>query len=322
MATIPSNNHYLQSEPWAIARDDSPWHSQLIHIANQPVFVYKRKTPIGLVIHIPGLEPKTDNVKDLTEIVKNKFSKAVVCKLETCGPNNEMLANELLQHGWQQGRTTQYAYTVQLDLTKSVDQLKIELKKRARNEINRAMKNDVLVKEQQITPYTLNTMYQLLTATAQRKQFGVHDKDFTLKYWQAMHEATRMRLFFATKGPDILAAAVILISHNGLKAWYKEGASTLLAPTLNAPRYLLWEIALQLKATGIELFDLSGIPDPATYEMSTMHGIYVFKTAYNNTITPMMPAYELPLNQWAYKLWPKTELLLRKLSQARRKNWY
>ena len=271
---------------------------------------------------MPGYHVPHNQIKELVNTIKSELPRNVTCKLETCSPYDESLCKALEDQGWVKGRTTQYSHTVQFDLTRPIEVLRAEMKKRARNEINRAVANDVQVIEQTITEASITQMYELLKNTASRKQFSVHDKNFLFTFWQEMAQAGRMRMFFAMHGTQIITAAVIILSQDGKQAWYKEGASVPESNGLNAPRYLLWEIAQALKVDGVESFDLGGVPDPATYESSSMKGIFIFKTAYTAEITRMMPAYELPINKTKYKLWPKTELVLRKLAHLRHNNWY
>lgn len=317
-----ANNHYLQSEQWALARHGSVWEDQTLMWQQQPLRTYVRNSPIGSIVFIPGFHPLSDDIAEFTQFIKDNYPASVLCKLETCCPYSEELEASLKANGWQCGRTTQYSHTVQFDLTKTPQALLVEMKKRARNEMNRAINNSVTVHELEPTDSALKEMYQLLTSTANRKQFTVHDESFIFTYWGAMREAGMLRLFQATKDKQVLAAAVVLVSKDGQRAWYKEGASTLLEPQLNAPRLLLWEIAQILQKDGIQVFDLGGIPDPDTHEQSRMKGIFTFKTAYSNDITTMMPVYELPLKPTRYKLWPKTELVLKKLAYKKGENWY
>jgi serine/alanine adding enzyme len=316
------NNHYLQSEQWAVARHGSVWDDQTLVWHDVPLRTYVRSSPLGKVVFITGFQVDPTDVHDFTTFLRQQYKTAFLCKLETGAPEDHTLEQPLKQSGWKHGRTTQYSHTVELDLTKPTDALLKDMKKRARNELNRATNNGVEVVELSPIDDELDVMYKLLTSTASRKQFAVHDKHFLFTYWRAMRDASMLRLFQAKKDGQILAAAVILVSKDGQKAWYKEGASTLLEPQLNAPRLLLWRIAQTLQEDGIKNFDLGGIPDPATYEHSQMKGIFIFKTAYSSEITKMMPVYELPLKPLRYKLWPKTEVALRKTAQKQGGNWY
>ena len=305
-----------------MAREGSVWHSTILQLDETAIRAYDRLSPIGQVVHLPGFSPQLTRIPALTELVRQKFPSAVTCKLETCQPYDGQLAQALQANGWLEARPTQYAYTVMLDLTKSPETLTKELKKRARNELNRARNNGVMVIERTPDDEHLELMYQLLTQTASRKQFSVHDKNFTFAYWRNMRQAGMLRLFFAEHEGLILAAAVVLVGYDGKQAWYKEGASTTEQTNINGARYLIWEIAKSLQAEGVKTFDLGGIPDPATYEASSMKGIYIFKTAYTSETVKMMPAYELPISPMRYKLWPKVELILRKNAQRQLGNWY
>lgn len=324
-----TNNHYQQSEQWALARHGSVWRDETLVWQDQPLRTLVRSSPLGKIVFIPGFYPDSNNIPALTNFLRSEYQTAFICKLETLVPKDERLIKSLQKSGWESGRTTQYSHTVQFDLTTSPEILLRNMKKRARNELNRAVKNNVKVVEMPAHDNQLDVMYELLANTAARKKFSVHDKHFLFTYWRAMRDAGMLRLFQAQQSSEtnvtekkILAAAIIIVSQDGKRAWYKEGASTLLESQLNAPRLLLWEVAKKLQKDGVQVFDLGGIPEPITYEHSHMKGIYIFKTAYSPNITTMMPVYELPLKPLRYKLWPKTEIALRKLSHKQGSNWY
>ncbi len=314
--------HYLQSDSWAKVRERSAWKPGDISLATRTVRYFRRRTPAGSVLFIPGFVPVSlEELKELTEKVKKVRGNNICCKLESCTAHNDDLVRMFEQAGWKPARITQYEYTVRIDLRQSVEALRAGMKKRARNELNRATKDGVQVEEVDPTTDNLETMYALLRDTSKRKDFSIRNKTFVMKFWESFRQAGQLKLFFAKHDNDVIAGAIVVTDATGTMAWYKDGASVTSKAAHYGPRLLLWEIAKNLKQGGYTTFDLGGIPNPADYERSRMKGIYIFKTAYTRDVTHMMPAYELPLSS-SYKVWPKLELAYRKLYFAMSKLWY
>lgn len=317
-----SINHYLQSDEWASAKSKSSWKSRVLLISdNKNIRIYKRPTPGGSVLYVPGFNPKSQkDIIDLTKSIKLIKGVRLVTKIEPCSAYNQQTVDWFLQHGWVKAKNIQYSHTIFLDLSKPENQLLSEMKSRARRDINLSARRGVVVESVEPTDENMKVMYQLLRTTSKRKKFSVKDKEQVMSFWKEFRKSNKLKMFFAMHEYDILAAAVII--HNGQTAWYKEGASMTHKSNLCAPRLLLWEIAKSLRKEGFTEFDLSGIPDPETYEKSKMKGLYIFKSGYAQECVEMMPAFELPHYDLTYKVWPMAEKSIIKTYQAFSKVWY
>lgn len=314
--------HYLQSQEWASVKTMTGWRLINLDSEGQKIHGFRKLTPIGGVIYIPGWVPKNKNeLSQLTDTLKKLPGNNLVAKLETCTPDATLPNEWFTDLGWQKARSVQYTYTVALDLTISESEFLDDMKSRSRRDLRLAQRRGVIIQEVEPTDDQLEIMLDLLQTTSKRKSFTIRNRNFVLSLWQAFRASGKLKLYFAVHDKDILSGAIILTdgSHT---AWYKDGGSSTLKASLCAPRLLFFELVKKLKQEGYQILDLGGIPNPATHQNSHMQGIYRFKTGYASTTTKMMPSYELPLNNTLYKAWPKVELGYLKASQIASKMWY
>jgi len=301
--------HYMQVASWADIKAKYGWgytaHNDLL--PGQEVLVYKRKVPLfGSILYIPGMpDLSSEECKTFTDSCKNVLGKGVLVRIEQSQPFNEALLAQLKKQGWVKApRHIQYRHTVIVDLRADLEEVRMNMKSRGRYEVGKSSKAGVVVEKQEINDSTLQKMYDLLTITSERNKFFIRDKEFMFDYWNSLSKYGQLRLYFALYKGDVLAAAMIIVS--GDTAWYKDGGSIRTEANVMAPRLLHWNIIESLKAEGISFYDMGGIPDPEKHQTSSMHGIYVFKSAYAKDTTTFMPTLDLPLSGKA-KLWPSLE---------------
>lgn len=302
--------HYMQTSTWAEVKQQFGWKPESLQLESVPVVavIYKRRVPaVGNLLYAPGIAGLTSNTVDAFthELLGRYKNKAFGVRLELNQRYDAELLDSLQQAGWlKTSKHVQYRHTVTLDLTPAEEILWMSLKSRGRYEVLQAKKFGVRIEEAKLTDENLDKMYELMQLTSTRNKFYIRDKQFTMAYWHAFQKTNHLRLFFAWHKGDLLSGAIILT--NGTLAWYKDGGSTRTQANLMGARLLQWEAMKTLKKEGITVYDLGGIPDPKSHQNSSMHGIYVFKTAYSKTTVELMSTLELPLSRH-YGLWSKTE---------------
>ncbi len=302
-----ASKHYMQSNEWAELRTATGWEILSLTLEGAGiVHAYRKSTPLGGVVYIPGFMPySSDLLKQIASQVKAGGNN-LTCKVEPCEPVNEEVVKYFEEAGWKPARHVQYGHTVRLDLLQSEDELWQGMKSRGRQEINYARRDGIVIEESDCSAENFDEMEALLRSTSQRKSFGIREKRGVIKFWQAFRQVGRLRLFFAKYKGEIVAGG-IFITDGQDKVWYKDAGSLPAFSKHFGPRLLLWEAALAFKKDGYKIFDLGGIPAPEDYETSAMKGIYIFKTAFTRGVTIMMPAFELPLKPFRHGLWQKLE---------------
>ena len=291
----------MQTELWAKVKQRFGWKYTL----QNNIIAYIRSVPsLGRLYYIPGVMGLTDPAQ-FTNDIKNHAKKAFAVRLELNQLYDDDLVKKFVQEGWKAShKHVQYRHTVLIDLTKNQEDIWMSFKSRGRYEVLQAQKFGVEVEEAEPTNVNLQKMYELMKVTSARNKFFIRDATFSMAYWKAFAEQGQLKLFFAKHAGNILAGAVILIS--GELAWYKDGGSVRIKSNMMAARLLQWEAIKSLKQAGVKTYDLGGIPAPESHHDSSMHGIYVFKTAYSKESVALMPTLELPLST-KYKFWPKAE---------------
>ena len=295
----------MQTSLWAELKAKYGWNSEIINVSGIDLRIYKRKIPIfGYVAYIPGCPPIENNkIKSFTGDIKKKINASIV-RIEQFEQRDDSI-DSYLKNGWVvASKNIQYRFTIQIDLTPSQDQMFANLKSRGRYEVKKAEAEGVKVESVETSEENFKTMYELLKVTSKRNKFYIRDLEFMQGYWGEFANKGKLKLFFAYHNSKVVAGAVVLV--NDRKAWYKDGGSLRDGTQIMAPRLLHWQIAKSLKNDGIETYDLGGIPDPDKHHDSSMHGIYVFKSAYAKNPTIFMPTLDLPLKKVA-KLFPVLE---------------
>ena len=300
----------MQLPAWSDVKSQFGWKTERINLKslNDEIEVYKRAVPgVGSLLYIPGLEGvDSGNIDEFTKEIKTNYKvKAFGLRLELNQPYDEALVNKAEELGWKQTKThTQYRHTVVVDLSQPEDAIWMSLKSRGRYEVLQAQKFGVTIEDTEPTDENLKKMYELMQVTSTRNKFYIRDMKFTMSYWRKFRDLGQLKLFFAKHEDDVLSGAIILTS--GELAWYKDGGSTRTKSNLMGARLLQWEAMKVLKKAGVKTYDLGGIPSPESQHTSSMHGIFVFKTAYSKDSFALMPTLELPLSA-KYALWLKAE---------------
>ena len=302
--------HYMQLQAWAGIKSQFGWKTEQIHSDSlvKDIIVYKRSVPgVGKFFYIPGLNGVDAlTAKSFTKEVKQCYAgKGFAIRLELDQQRDDAVLHSLREAGWKKiQKHIQYRHTVIVQLTGSEEDVWMSMKSRARYEVLQAQKSGVVIEQAEPNEENLRKMYDLMQVTSNRNKFYIRDMKFTMAYWRKFSELGQLKLFFATHKGDILSGAIILTS--GTKAWYKDGGSTRTKANLMGARLLQWEAMKSLQHDGITIYDLGGIPATESHQTSSMHGLYVFKTAYSKITTELIPTLELPLNK-RYALWPKAE---------------
>lgn len=288
------SEHYMQTSLWAEIKSKHGWSSQKIELTGKKVLVYTRKIPIfGVVAYVPGCPfIDKDDVKAFTSEIK-RLVKAKIVRIEQFEELDETL-ERFLESGWKKAKKNiQYRFTVQMDLKPSEKEIFSNLKSRGRYEVKKAQSEGVEINQVDTSKDNFSIMYDLLEVTSKRNKFYIRDLEFMQEYWGTFAKAGKLKLFFAYYNSKIVAGAVVIV--NDKKAWYKDGGSLRDGAQVMAPRLLQWEIAKNLKKDGFEVYDLGGIPNPDKHQDSSMHGVYVFKSAYAKKPTIFMPTLDLEI---------------------------
>lgn len=220
--------------------------------------------------------------------------------------------------------------TVLVDTSGTEDEVFARLGKKARNSINRARRDGIVVRRVPASDEHCAAFYRLLQETAEGR-FVLRGEAYYRSFWQRFERSGQGQLFFAFReeqpdgapGERLLAGAFAM----GLaeKTTYKDGASLREKAAYGASHALQWEVIRWANERGALVHDLCGAPpaDRAGDTAHPLHGVGTFKRSFQPEITDYVGAVELPLRGGAYRVWSTIgDRLVRRWSLAVRHDPY
>ncbi len=194
------------------------------------------------------------------------------------------------------------ASTLVLDLRRSEDELSSDMHQKTRYNIKIAEKHGV---QTRVTshPSDLDRFFRLMDETAARDGFTQHSNAHLAKTFHTLAAANMARLRVAELNGAMLAADMEVVYGNTVT--YLYGASSHLMRQAMAPYKLHWDAIRAAKAEGKERYDFWGVNPPAkgnpNYKES-WHGISRFKHGWGGDQVDLIGTWDLPMNQWLYRL--------------------
>lgn len=166
-------------------------------------------------------------------------------------------------------RSSESYRTLELDLSPSLETLRKNLNQKWRNQLNRAERNNLTIREDEgISLFP--AFKELLKEMVLRKQVSI-GSDITEfeRMQQRLPPSDRMRVFICEQ--DNIPIAGVVASAIGDTGIYLFGATNTKGMAAKGSYLLQWHIVQWLKQRGVRRYDLNGI-NPATNP-----GVYSFK---------------------------------------------
>lgn len=201
-------------------------------------------------------------------------------------------------------------------------ELLASLGKKARNSINRAARDGIVVTRATASDEECAALYRLLQETAQGR-FVLRSERYYREFWQRFQRSGDGQVFLAHRDGELVAGAFAMAL--GQKTTYKDGASVRAKSGYGASHALQWEVLRWANQRGALLHDLCGAPPADRVDDKThpLHGVGQFKRSFAPEVTDYPGAFDLPLRPRAYALWTKLgDRVMRRWSLARWKDPY
>lgn len=194
--------------------------------------------------------------------------------------------------------------TLEIDLSKSDEQIRAEMKRKGRYNINLAQKKGVLVRVipgAKVAAKDIDDFWGLTSETTSRDRFSGHQKAYYRHFCKKL--ALYVVLFFAETASGKRIATAIN-THCGKKAIYYFGASTSDPNYRNlmAPYELQWEMMQYAKQRGCTSYDFLGIA-PEGAPNHPYAGISEFKWKFGGQRKTYHAGKEIVLNPWWYRIY-------------------
>lgn len=183
--------------------------------------------------------------------------------------NNDAVRVQLQKLGFREKSPIPYQ-TIWLDLRRSLDSLKANLKKSWRNQLSRAEKSDINV-SWHTDSAALKSLLKNYAIDRAAKGYNGASVDIIVTLAKTMLPAGKMMIGHAVKDGKEIASILILL--HGRSATYQIGWTSDQGRDLGAQNLLLWKAMDAMKTKGILDFDLGGINDDGA------KGVKYFKDA-------------------------------------------
>ncbi|MDB5159846.1 MAG: putative Methicillin resistance protein [Candidatus Saccharibacteria bacterium] len=322
----PDGGNVFSSFEYAEQKTTGGYKHRFLIVNKLAVTVLEKNTPpLGKLWYLPKGPNVTsskalfDTLKQIKPFAKKRGVFAV--RIET-----ELLRTQqptVSRHGLQKAAPIiPNPSTITLDLKPSLDDILMSLPQKGRHAIRRAERDGVTVELVSSTDKNCKTMYKLLSETAEG-QFGIRSYNYYKTFWQRFEKAGYGQLFFASYEGKVVAGAYAMVY--GTKSTYKDGASIRKRTAYGASHFLQWNVIEWAKNHGASIHDFCGSPpsDELDNPDHPHHGIGLFKTAFNKTVTDYIGCYDLVISPVRYKAWTKLgERVYRHFYFKRTKDYY
>mgnify|MGYP001048111846 CR=1 FL=1 len=317
------NGHVLQTSPWGTLKAQFGWSDTRVAltrgdqiVAGAQVLFRRLPAGIGTLAYVPkgpvvDWASKEESARLMAALDRAARAQGTIAlSVEPNQPDDASQRRTLRSLGFRPAPfgAVQPRRTLVIDITPKEDDILMAMKSKTRYNIRLAGRKGVTIREGGADD--VSTFNELLAATAERADFGVHPP----AYYEAAY-----RLFAPRDWAQILLAEVegqavagLMVFAIAPRSWYFYGAS-INAHREKMPTYLLqWEAIRWAKARGCETYDLWGVPDADeetledqfTERSDGLWGVYRFKRGFGGDLVRSVGTWDrvqAPLRYQLYK---------------------
>lgn len=211
--------------------------------------------------------------------------------------------------------------TFVMDISKSEEELLVQMKAKTRYNVRLAEKKGVRIFMTREKKYR-DIFLTLIEATAKRQNILPHPKSYYEKMIDAFSEE-KLTLFVAEYEGVVLAANFVLFA--GDTATYLHGGTSDAHREVMAPVLLQWEQMREAKRRGCHWYDFGGVSVSAEInnhqsKIAAWEGITRFKLGFSPDTVPMTfpGCYDMVVDQKRYELYSHLRFLQKSLSMMRK----
>ncbi len=197
--------------------------------------------------------------------------------------------------------------TLQLDLTKSEDEILAAMRKNTRYDVRRAEKEHIIVKISE-DPSDIKPFYETQLQLAKKHGFVPFDYTFLHEQFTTFVSDHQAVLFHAYKDEKLLASAFIIFYNK--EAVYHYGISTPENEKLPGAYACQWAAIRWAKEHGGRKYNFWGIA-PADQQDHRFAGVSLFKRGFGGEEVQYLPAHDLPIH-WRYAFTRAFEVMRKK----------
>jgi lipid II:glycine glycyltransferase (peptidoglycan interpeptide bridge formation enzyme) len=300
--------HLLQTAEWGELKSAFGWSHTFVMQADSGALVLFRKVLPGFTIAYIPKGPVGEWSPAFKDAVREvcRARGVFALKVEPDHVWDSNLADLYTELGFQVStQPIQPPRTITIDLQDDEDDLLMHMKSKTRYNIRLAGRKGVKVKGWS----HIAAFAEMLKETADRDEFGAHNKAYFRKAYDLFHPTGACELLVA-EVEDVPVAAIMVFKRDE-RAWYLYGASRSVHREKMPTYALQWEAMRWAKEAGCTRYDLWGIPDfdeqqleeQFTERSDGLWGVYRFKRGFGGEVTRTMGAWDLVLDPLRYRLY-------------------
>jgi lipid II:glycine glycyltransferase (peptidoglycan interpeptide bridge formation enzyme) len=322
----PDSGNVFSSFEYSEVKKLTKYTPRFIICGDLAITILEKQTPpLGKLWYLPK-GPNVTSSKELFDTLKALkplATKAGVFAIRVETELNRSCRPTLERHGLKKAAAIiPNPSTITLDISSSLEKVLAALPQKGRHAIRRAERDGVTITSVKTTDTNCKKMYGLLSKTAEG-QFGIRSYKYYKEFWQSFEKAGLGQLFFAHFEGKVVAGAYAIVF--GTKSTYKDGASVRERTAYGASHLLQWHVIEWAKSQGASLHDFCGSPpsEEINNHEHPHHGVGMFKTAFNKSITDYIGCYDYVISVPRYKIWENIgERIYRRLYFQRTKDYY
>ena len=209
-----------------------------------------------------------------------------------------------------------YPHTFKVDLTKTEDQLLVDMHPKTRYNIRIANRYGVEVKEM-TNDKGFEVYLKLLFDTTKRQGFYLHTLKYHRDLWKIIKNTDMPHIMLAFYQGKVLSAFMLFKLKDQL--FYPYGASLDIHREVMAPTLLMWESIKLGQKMGCRTFDMWGCLGPDAKEGENGFGFHRFKQGFNGEPYEYVGTYDYVINPPLYKLYNLVDKLRWRLLRLKAK---
>lgn len=302
----PDGGNVFASYQYGEQKQTGGYTIRYVFVNTLAVMVHEKNAGLlGKLWYLPK-GPEVTSTKDLFAALKELRKLAKTCNVFAIRIESELsrsTQSTLARHGLIKVRPIiPNPSTITLDLRGSLDYILIHLPQKGRYAIKRAERDGVTIKQVEATEKNCTTLFNLLETTAEG-QFGIRSYDYYRLFWQRFERTGMGQILFAYVDDKVVAGAFAMVF--GTKSTYLVGASVRKRTVYGASHLLQWHVIEWAKSKGAMIHDFCGSPpsDQINNSDHPHHGIGLFKTAFNKTVTDYIGCYDYIIKPTQYQAW-------------------
>jgi len=214
-------------------------------------------------------------------------------------PIGKITAADMYSHSAKKIGEVDPEHTQLIDLTKSIDELRAEMRSGHRNPINTAQKREVRVYSSH-DQSELKDFLRFMADTATRA--GI--QNYGDEYYEKLVEhlmPTGFATFYVATAENKKASISIVYDWNGTRSYAWAGNDQVVNRKSQASVVNVWQMIVDAKSAGMKTFDLWGV---APEDAPTSHkwaGISSFKRGFGGKTVTTLGTWDIPLKKGKYR---------------------